>query len=279
MLSGIQDNNEKGGVENLAGFVERNFFTPEPEAKTWAEMNALLADRCLKYARIHKVPVTKITVEEAWQVEKKHLLPLPKRQFDCCRHVEVSAAKNQLLRFENNFYSVPQAWVGRPLILKSYVHWIEIYSSRLMVARHLRSYASGEETYDLDHYLETLYAKPRALEDSKPFKRARLPAIYQKYLDNLKVRHRRPEKEFVQILMLHRETSWEALTGALAEALKQGVYQADGVRQILEKMTGKHIMIEPLPADRQSHLAGFKVQRPRVSKFDLLLGQPGVTVH
>lgn len=113
--------NEKGGIENFAGFVERNFFTPIPEAGAWEELNTFLTEKCRQYAKTHQVPGTKITVEAAWQSEKDHLLPLPKRHFDCCRRVEVEAAKNQLVRFENNFYSIPGAWVGQHLALKAYV--------------------------------------------------------------------------------------------------------------------------------------------------------------
>lgn len=271
--------NEKGSIENLAGFVERNFFTPLPEADTWKGINDFLSERCLRYARTHKVPGTEILVEEAWLLEKQHLLPLPKRQFDCCRRVEVEAAKNQLVRFENNFYSVPGAWVGQHLTLKAYVYQVEINSNHMMIASHRRSYDRGEEIYNLDHYLETLYKKPRALEDARPFRRAKLPVAFQKYLDVLKQHHRQPEREFVQILMLHRETDWEALAGAVEEALRQGIYQATGVRQILENMTGKHLVNTPLTPGRYPHLANYKVDRPRVSKFDQLLGQPGVMVH
>jgi len=150
------------------------------------------------------VPGTNLTIEEAWQVKKKHLLPLPARQFDCCRYVEVNAAKNQLVRFENNYYSVPQGWVNHPLTLKAYVHRIEITGSHLLVASYKRSYAYGDEIYDLDHYLETLYIKPRALEDSKPFKRTKLPAVFNKYLVALKERHRQPEREFVNMITLKK---------------------------------------------------------------------------
>ncbi|KUK52576.1 MAG: Integrase core domain-containing protein [Desulfotomaculum sp. 46_296] len=271
--------NEKGGVENLAGFVERNFFTPLPQADTWTEINNCLLGRCLQYAKTHQVPGTKISIEEAWQIEKKHLLPLPKRQFDCCRRVEVEAAKNQLVRFENNFYSVPGTWVGQRLSLKAYVYQVDIYSNRLIIASHRRSYEKGEELYNLDHYLETLYKKPGALEDAKPFKRAKLPDVYQKYLDVLKQHHRQPEREFVQVLMFHRETSWETLTSAMKEALRQGIYQSAGVKQILERITGKHLATTPFTSSRYPHLVNYKVDRPRVSKFDQLLGQPGVMVH
>ncbi|MEW6042482.1 MAG: hypothetical protein AB1633_13265, partial [Elusimicrobiota bacterium] len=49
--------------------IEQNSFI----AKTWEELNALLAERCLQYAGSHKVPGTSLTVSEAWEVEKKHL--------------------------------------------------------------------------------------------------------------------------------------------------------------------------------------------------------------
>ncbi|NLI11753.1 MAG: IS21 family transposase [Peptococcaceae bacterium] len=271
--------NEKGGIENFAGFVERNFFTPIPEVGTWEELNTCLVEKCLQYAKTHQVPGTKITVEAAWQAEKGHLLPLPKKHFDCCRRVEVEAAKNQLVRFENNFYSIPGAWVGQHLTLKAYVHQVEICSNRLTIASHRRSYARGEEVYDLDHYLETLYKKPGALEDARPFRRAKLPGIFQEYLTALKEHHRQPGREFVQVLMLHRETGWDILAGALKEGLRQGIYQAVGIRQILENMTGKHLVAAPPAPCRHHHLAGYKIDRPRVEKFDQLLGLKGMMVH
>jgi hypothetical protein len=79
--------------------------------------------------------------------------------------------------------------------------------------------------------------------------------------------------------MLHRETNWEALAAASEEALRQGIYQAAGVKQILENMTGKHLVTTPFTSRSYPHLANYKVDRPRVSKFDQLLGQPGVMVH
>lgn len=270
--------NEKGAVENLAGFAERNFFTPEPEAGTWAEINNLLREKCLKYAT-RKTPGTNITIEEAWQIEKQHLLPLPSREFDCCRHIEVDAAKNQLVRFENNFYSVPQGWINHRLTLKAYVHQVEITGSHLLIASHKRSYACGEEVYDLDHYLETLYAKPRALEDSKPFRRAKLPGIFNKYLASLKEHHHRPEREFVKILMLHRETGWDALEKALEQAFSDGIFQADAVKQILEKITCRRLAPTESPPGRYPHLAGFIVDPPKVNRFNQLLTPPGVMIH
>ncbi|MCL6559923.1 MAG: IS21 family transposase [Firmicutes bacterium] len=269
--------NEKGGVENLVGFAHRNFFTPTPEAGDWDELNALLLKRCLNYAKTHRVPNAKVTVFQAWETEKEHLLPLPSRPFPCCRYVEAKAAQNQLVRFENNYYSVPASCAGRSLVLKAYVHRVEIYSGRLLVAAHRRSYCTGEEVYDLDHYLEALYRKPRALEDAKPFHHAKLPSVYHRYLAALKEQHLRPEREFVQILLYHREVGWDVLTAALEKALAQKIYHVAGVKDILWQLTGK--CLSPVNLEEQQALSAYQVPRPDLKQFGLLVGRAGRVVH
>ncbi|NPV30009.1 MAG: IS21 family transposase [Firmicutes bacterium] len=267
--------NEKGGAENLVGFAHRNFFTPIPEASDWAELNELFLERCLDYARTHKAPGTKMTVYEAWQAEKEHLLPLPSRFFPCCRHIEVKAARNQLVRFENNYYSVPSSCAGRLVVIRAYVHRVEIYADHRLVATHRHSYGTEEEIYDLDHYLEALYRKPRALEDAKPFHRADLPPVYYRYLAALKKHHAQPEKEFVQILTYHREVGWDALTSALNKALEEKVYHAPGVKNILEQLTGKCLTF------RETHdLSAYRVSRPNLKQFDILGScNKGMMIH
>ncbi len=49
---------EKGQVENQVGLVRERFFTPRLRVKSYAELNALLMDRCVAYARAHKHPVS-----------------------------------------------------------------------------------------------------------------------------------------------------------------------------------------------------------------------------
>src|SRR5215470_17403547 len=41
--------NEKGRIENMVKFAERNLFTPVPCVETLAELNLLLRQRCLDY--------------------------------------------------------------------------------------------------------------------------------------------------------------------------------------------------------------------------------------
>lgn len=272
--------NQKGQAENLVGYVKRNFLTPIPRVKTLDELNELLLAGCSKYAANHKVPGTDLTVEQAWAKEKELLLPLPARPFDCFSYAEVKANKSQLIRFDNNYYSVPDMWAGRNLSVKAYVDRVEIYGQRQLVATHPRCHKKGEEIYDLDHYLDTLTKKPGALEHAKPFQKANLPATYQQYRQELKRRHPRPQREFVHMLLLHRTVGWDTLTRALGEAYSKETYHLEGVRNITEKLSGKHIITTPLREGKYPHLETYKVLKPKLSRFNQLLDlPPGGVVH
>jgi transposase len=45
---------EKGQVENQVGLVRERFFTPRLRVTSYEELNALLLDRCVAYAKAHK---------------------------------------------------------------------------------------------------------------------------------------------------------------------------------------------------------------------------------
>ena len=67
---------EKGQVENQVGFVRRRFFSPRLKFKSYAELNAWLADRCIVLAQTHPHPVEKErTVFEMLEAERPLLMP------------------------------------------------------------------------------------------------------------------------------------------------------------------------------------------------------------
>ena len=47
---------EKGQVENQVGLVRERFFTPRLRVSSYEELNALLLDRCVAYAKAHRHP-------------------------------------------------------------------------------------------------------------------------------------------------------------------------------------------------------------------------------
>ena len=68
---------EKGQVENQVGLVRERFFTPRLRFKTYDELNAWLADRCVAYAKAHPHPERpERTVWEVFEEERPKLIRL-----------------------------------------------------------------------------------------------------------------------------------------------------------------------------------------------------------
>ena len=68
---------EKGGVENLVGYVRRNFLVPLPEFDDYDSLNAYLMDCCDRDARERRRRDR--TVAELWRQEQESLRPLSDR--------------------------------------------------------------------------------------------------------------------------------------------------------------------------------------------------------
>lgn len=112
--------NEKGRVENMVKFVERNLFTPIPQVDSLAELNVLLRKRCQMYLN-HTQARQNETVAERLRQEQAHFLSLPKFPTECCRVIPVKVSKSSLVQFETNRYSVPTEYAYQTLHLKAFV--------------------------------------------------------------------------------------------------------------------------------------------------------------
>jgi len=264
--------NEKGSVENLVGLAQRYIVGPHREARTWDELNAILWQRCLEYAR--RIPQGSTqSILERWEEEKKYLRPLPARPFDCCKVALVSSNKVSCVTFETCRYSVPVQYANRPLQVRAYWDRIDIYAGQEKIASHLRCYERNREILDLDHYLELLHVKPGALEQAKPYRMAQLPPVYHQFRAEMQAQGR-SDREFIEILMLHRAYSVSEVSTALELALAQRTACYTAVKQLLA--------VQPdLGAEASTstagELAGIRVQQPSLAEYNRLL--KGGVVH
>lgn len=151
--------NEKGRVENMVKFVERNLFTPIPQVESLAELNVLLRQRCQKYLNHTQARQTE-TVKERLKQEQAHFLPLPKFSPECCRIEPVKVSKTSLVQFETNRYSVPTEYAYQTLSLKAFVDRVEITSGDKTVAVHTRLSGKFQESIRFEHYARLLERKP-----------------------------------------------------------------------------------------------------------------------
>ena len=117
---------EKGQVENQVGLVRERFFTPRLRVKSYDELNGLLLDRCVAYAKAHPHPEqTDRTVWEMFEAERPHLVRHAGR-FDGFHALPASVSKTCLVRFDNNKYSVSASAVGRPVEIQAYADRVVI---------------------------------------------------------------------------------------------------------------------------------------------------------
>jgi transposase len=209
---------EKGRVEDGVGFGRRNFMVPMPKVGSFDELNAHLLAACLEDDErcIDRQPMT---IGAAWELEKPFLLPLPKRDFDCCVVHAVTLNGFGQVEFETNRYSVPAKDAYRNLVIKACPFRIDVLYLNDVIASHPRCYGRKQDILDPLHYLPLLEQRPGAFDHAKPIRRWRehWPAVYERLLARL--REQWPEgkgvQEFVRILRLHEEHSADLIVQAV----------------------------------------------------------------
>jgi hypothetical protein len=96
------------------------------------------------------------------------MLPLPPTPYEACERVTVRVNSLSLVRYRSNDYSVPTQFGHRQVLVKGYVHRIEIICGSEIIARHQRSYEREIAIYDPLHCSNTRVAhwtKPRLSPD------------------------------------------------------------------------------------------------------------------
>jgi transposase len=265
---------EKGRVEDGVGFSRRNFMVPPPQVASFDELNVHLLAACLEddRRRIDRQPVT---IGEAWEMEKPALLPLPKRDFDCCVTKSVTLNGFGQVEFETNRYSVPVTDAYRNLVLKAYPFRVEVLYMDDVIASHARCYDRKQDILDPQHYLPLLEQRPGAFEHAKPIRRWResWPPAYERLLKHLRSQwlDGRGVREFVRVLKLHQHYPADVITQAVEQALAYGCAHADGVKLCLHQLMEPDLPVSSIDLVRWPELLGVGVQTPDLQCYDQLL--------
>lgn len=270
----VRAGNEKGRVEGTVGYIRRNAFVPLPAVQSLEELNQHLQHWCLQEAKRTMVPNTKETVFQMWEKEKEHLHPLPDHRFEACKLVSCQVNKTSLVTIETNQYSVPCQYVGQAVWAKIFVDQVIIVAQNQVIAQHPRSNSKNEMLTQLDHYLEALLKKPRAIRDAHPFQAPNIPEVFQRF--HRKMREQEGaigDRKFIRLLLLHREVGLETLTEALLAAEASQVYRYEVVHDTIQKLLYPASDIVNLPKEKTPiNLLDYKVQKANVEQYGLLTG-------
>ncbi|WP_342167410.1 IS21 family transposase [Methylobacterium sp. SD21] len=225
---------EKGQVENQVGLVRERLFTPRIRVRSYDELNALLLDGVIAFAKAHPHPEERErTVWERFEAERAALVPYAGR-FDGFHAVPASVSSTCLIRFDNNRYSVAASAIGRPVEVRAYAERVEIRQDGRIVAEHARVFGRNQTVFDPWHYVPVLARKPGALRNGAPFKDWVLPAALDRVRRKL-AGSADGDRQMVEILTAVLGDGLLAVEAACAEALREGVHSADVILNILAR--------------------------------------------
>ncbi len=215
--------NEKGAVENAVGTCRRLFLAGLPSFKSIEEGNIFLQKKTIEHISSESHYRTNIPLKNYQEQIKEHLFPL-KEAHEWGVWNELKVDSLQRVQFQNHFYSVPEKFLGaRVKVYITPIH-IKIYHDHKIISIHERCFINGEDSLELDHYLDQLEKKPNAIAFSKVVHQQNFPDYLLEIRDRLRLRFglNRGNKEIIRILKLKRSCSSTDFETAIRLGLSYG---------------------------------------------------------
>jgi hypothetical protein len=172
---------------------------------------------------------------------------LPGHPFDTDVMRPVVSGKTPYVRFDRNSYSIPHTHVRRPVTLLASATTVRVIAGSDEIARHARSYDTGQTIEDLAH-LEGLLAATRQANPSTGRDRLRLavPAIATLF-ERLAARGEALRAPTARLLGLLDDYGARELATAVAVALERDALGADAIAHVLETHRRRRRQAPPMP--------------------------------
>lgn len=133
----VKHADRKARVERPFDYVEKNFLAGRTFTD-WHDLNCQAVQWCDQVANKKPKRSLGMSPDEAWLMEKAHLLPLPGVTPPVYIAQQRTVDVEGYVHLDNNRYSVPDSLIGAGLEVLKYWDHLEIYQGRKMVARHER---------------------------------------------------------------------------------------------------------------------------------------------
>ncbi len=239
--------NEKGKIERQIQYLRDAFFA----ARSFADVDDLNAQfRRWRDDIAHQRPHPEHrdhTVAQVFAQEQPRLLPLPAHPFDTEVLRAVASGKTPYVRFDRNSYSIPHTHVRRPLTLLASATTVRLVAGADEIARHTRSYDTGQTIEDLTH-LEGLLAATRQANPSSGRDRLRVAVpLIATLLERLAARGESLREHTGRLLALLDDYGPQELTAAVADAVARDALGASAITHILETRRRQRGQKPPIP--------------------------------
>jgi hypothetical protein len=179
--------NEKGSVETSVKVLRNEVFAEKTKFNSLEDAQEYLQSRLIKLNDMDRM-----------EEEKRHLLPY-KPPLELAVISENTVNPYSFICVDTAFYSVPEYFVGKKVIVKKYHDEIRVYAGNELICKHKRVFGNGKMSVDIYHYLDTLLKKPGAIRNSVALKRIpRLKAIFDTFYAS-------QPKKFIEIFLKNKE--------------------------------------------------------------------------
>ena len=225
--------NDKGKVENLVGFIRRNYLVPVPHVESFEVLNDDLAAQCRRRLDDRLRRHTE-TIGERLGRDREALLEGPPVPYEPCDRCPGGVSSLSLVRYKSNDYSVPVAYGYREVLIRGYVDHVVIGCGAEVIARHRRSYEREDLIFDPLHYLPLIEQKIGALDQAAPLVGWELPEAFATLRRLMEARMGKAGKrEYVQVLRLLETFRLAEVEAAIRDALKLGAIGLDAVKHLV----------------------------------------------
>lgn len=226
--------NEKGGVESSIGYSRRNWMVPVPEFDSLEALNKYILEKC-DHEDHRQVAGTDVTIGEAFEVEKLHLLQLPAKSFECALLQSAMVDAYSTVVIARNHYSVPMECSNQRLLVKAFWDRVEITDGKKIIAVHQRCHSVGKYIFDPYHYIDSLEKKPNSIPYAAPILQQDWPSEYWIFFERLKKVHdsSKAGKEFVRLLRMHKQFGASVTLASIRSANEMCATNCDVVLSII----------------------------------------------
>ncbi len=194
--------NEKGRVERTVEYLRRKAFSDDLdnlEFSSIEEANEHLSQVCERINSYEQRAIEDRTAFAMLEEEREYLMPeLP--SFDCSVVRNYRVNKYSTVNIDSCFYSVPDIYVDKLVLVKVYTNKIIIYHEDNKIANHAKLLGFGKWSLEIDHYLNTLMKKPGAVPNSLALQQAnsKIKNLYHKHFTT-------NNRDFVELLLFIKE--------------------------------------------------------------------------
>lgn len=267
--------NQKGGVERGIGFV-RSRFVPGRRFSSLLDLNQQACAWRDDFANGREHETTgKVPLLVFNHDERRALKPITAASFDTDDIDTDTVTKSFRVRFDRNTYSVPPRLLGQQVVVRGNGDEVSVHLGQKEIARHARSWDTGEDIEDPAHRSAAREIKQGADRGATPLGLEGLGTVGRDYLKILAAGSRSIRREVTRLIFLVEVFGNEHTRSAMEEVMRSGHVGAEYVEYVLRHRRQLAPMPAPLRLGRPE-LDGLVLQEPDLGRYDAMFPAPNL---